>query len=75
MTKYSGRPTDQLSVPRLCELNWPFLAQNYIVSEVTADERGKYPQAPLVTSTLQRIMSKEHGMSADRTMKAAQGLV
>ena len=29
---------------------------------------------PLVTSVLQRIMSKEHNMAADRTMKAAQAL-
>ena len=46
----------------------------YVVSEVLSNEEAKYPQPPLVTSTLQRIMSKDHGMSADRTMKAAQGL-
>lgn len=46
----------------------------YTVSDVSAEEEKKYPQAPLVTSTLQRIMSKEHNFGADRTMKAAQGL-
>src|SRR5580698_9954229 len=48
--------------------------KSYIISEVSSDAEAKYPQPPLVTSTLQRIMSKEHGMSADRTMKAAQSL-
>lgn len=48
--------------------------KEYIISYVSADEDKKYPQPPLVTSTLQRLMSKVHGFSADRTMKAAQTL-
>jgi len=71
MTKYTGRPTDNqaaLSVKAKLS-NGP-----YIVSEVLSEEEAKYPQPPLVTSTLQRIMSKEHGISSERTMKAAQSL-
>lgn len=73
MTKYSGRPVDAVSAEAMrAKLAVP--GAEYIVSEVNSDPESKYPQAPLVTSTLQRIMSKEHGMSADQTMKAAQGL-
>lgn len=70
-TKFSGRPTnekDALAAKALLSVN------PYVVSEVEANEEAKYPSPPLVTSTLQRIMSKEHGFSADRTMKAAQSL-
>lgn len=47
---------------------------DYIVSDVSSDEEKKPPQAPLVTSSLQILMSKIHGLSADQTMKAAQSL-
>jgi DNA topoisomerase-1 len=71
MTKYSGRPTNEKDAQAVkTQLN----TNPYVVSEVVAAEEAKYPQPPLVTSTLQRIMSKEHGFSADRTMKAAQSL-
>lgn len=46
----------------------------YIVSEVSADEEKVGAPKPLITSTLQRFMSKKHNMSAERTMKAAQSL-
>lgn len=73
MTKYSGRPVDAINAEAMrAKLAAP--GAQYIVSEVNSDPESKYPQAPLVTSTLQRIMSKEHGMAADQTMKAAQGL-
>jgi DNA topoisomerase-1 len=48
--------------------------KDYVISEVLADEEKRAPQAPLVTSTLQRLMSKVHGFDAERTMKAAQAL-
>lgn len=70
-TKFNGRPTnekDALAAKSTLNVN------PYVVSEVLSSEEAKYPQPPLVTSTLQRIMSKEHGFSADRTMKAAQSL-
>lgn len=47
---------------------------DYIISEVLSEEERKSPSAPLVTSTLQRIMSKQYGFNAERTMKAAQSL-
>jgi DNA topoisomerase-1 len=71
--KYSGRLTDQASANAV-----KFKLENkqatYLVSEVLAEEEKKYPQPPLVTSTLQRIMSKAYGFDASRTMKAAQAL-
>lgn len=71
MTKFNGRPTNEKDAKAAKDtLN----VDPYIVSEVISDDEAKYPQPPLVTSTLQRIMSKEHGFSADRTMKAAQSL-
>lgn len=70
-TKFDGRPTNEADAKSVRDtLN----SDPYIVSEVISDEEAKYPQPPLVTSTLQRIMSKEHSFSADRTMKAAQSL-
>jgi DNA topoisomerase-1 len=48
--------------------------KDYVISDVIVDEEKKSPQAPLVTSTLQRLMSKMHGFDAERTMKAAQVL-
>lgn len=71
ITKYDGRPTDEKTAQSAkAALN----ENSYVVVDVKGEEEAKYPQAPLVTSTLQRIMSKEHGFSADRTMKAAQSL-
>lgn len=47
---------------------------DYIISNVTSAEEKKYPPPPLMTITLQRIMSKDHGMDPEKTMKAAQSL-
>lgn len=73
VTKYSGRLTDQASADAM---RAKLAAKNaeYVVSDVSAEEEKKSPQAPMVTSTLQRLMSKVHGFAADRTMKAAQAL-
>jgi len=71
VTKYSQPLRDAKSAETArVKLNNP----DYIVSEVSAAEEKKAPSPPLVTSTLQRIMSKVHGLSADQTMKAAQVL-
>lgn len=72
-TKYSGRPIDLKTAEAMKN---KLAAQNaqFVVSEVVADVENKSAPAPLITSTLQRIMSKEYGMGADRTMKAAQSL-
>jgi DNA topoisomerase-1 len=73
ITKYSGRPVDAKTAEAMrVKLSTP--STQYVVSEVLSEKESKYPQAPLVTSTLQRIMSKEYGLSADQTMKAAQVL-
>ena len=72
LTKFSGRPTNQVEADAVrAKLSTP---EDFVVSEVIAEEEKKSPQAPLVTSTLQQTMSKEHGFGADRTMKAAQSL-
>lgn len=70
-TKYSGRLTDLKTAE---DMKNRLSKQDYIVSEVLSQEEKKYPSAPLVTSSLQRIMSRLHNFSADRTMKAAQSL-
>jgi DNA topoisomerase I len=44
------------------------------VLDVIAAEEKKKPLPPLITSKLQQVMSKNYGMSADRTMRAAQSL-
>jgi DNA topoisomerase-1 len=72
-TKYSGRPTDAQTA-QAAHQKLSDKGAEFVVSEVDSSTEAKAPQAPLVTSTLQRIMSKEHGFAADRTMKAAQAL-
>jgi DNA topoisomerase-1 len=72
VTKYPYRITDaataNLTKDKLLKAN------DFFVSEVLAEEEKRGPAAPLVTSSLQQIMSKNHGFGADRTMKAAQSL-
>jgi DNA topoisomerase I len=71
VTKYSKDIRDEKTAKDAeAKLN----IKEYVVSEVVADEEERKPFPPMVTSTLQRLMSKNHGFSADRTMKAAQKL-
>jgi len=71
VAKYIGKLTNQADADAAkAALN----VTDYVVSEVLASEEKKNPQPPMVTSTLQRIMSKTHGFNAERTMKAAQSL-
>lgn len=70
-TKFNGKLTDSVTAEATKKkLN----VKDYIVSEVISEEEKRSPSAPLVTSTLQRIMSKDHSFDAERTMKAAQAL-
>ena len=70
-TKFNGKLTDEATAKTVkASLTHP----DYLISEVVSAEEKKFPQAPLVTSTLQRIMSKQHSFDAARTMKAAQSL-
>ena len=73
LTKFNGKITDEVTAQdiydKLSEKN-----SEYIVSEVSDDDEKRNPNPPLVTSSLQQIMSKKHGFGADRTMKAAQAL-
>jgi DNA topoisomerase-1 len=69
--KYDTRITDQ----KTANLVENALKGNiFVVSEVVAKDEKRAPFPPLITSKLQQIMSKDHGFSADRTMKAAQAL-
>ena len=69
LTKFTGKLTDQATADTTKNI----LNHNeYLITDVVRQEERKYPTPPLVTSTLQRIMSKRYGISADRTMKAAQ---
>jgi len=71
IAKYPGQLRDLSSANAMkSKLN----VQDYIVSSVSAEEEKKYPQPPLITSTLQRVMSKTYGFPAEKTMKIAQSL-
>jgi DNA topoisomerase I len=48
--------------------------KDFFVSAVSMDDEKRAAPPPLVTSTLQRTMSKNHGLAPDETMKAAQTL-
>jgi DNA topoisomerase-1 len=71
VAKYVDRITDQATAQTIHK---ELSCLDYLITEVKADSEQKYPSAPLITSTLQRLMSKQHGFGAERTMKAAQGL-
>jgi len=47
---------------------------SFTVTDVISKEEKRPILAPLITSKLQQVMSKDHGFGADRTMKAAQEL-
>jgi DNA topoisomerase-1 len=71
LAKYTGKITNQQTADNAKKaLN----VEDYVISEVVSQEESKYPQPPMITSTLQRFMSRVHNMSTDKTMKAAQGL-
>lgn len=70
-TKYAEKITEKEKCEEIVKL---LNNSEYIVTEVLSQEEKKNPFPPLITSTLQRIMSKNYGISADKTMKAAQSL-
>lgn len=72
IAKYDSKITDQKTADSVAAIMKG--ANNFVVSEVISDEEKKNPVAPLITSTLQQVMSKNYGVPADRTMKAAQSL-
>jgi DNA topoisomerase-1 len=48
--------------------------QSYEVIEVEAKEEAQKASAPMITSTLQRVMSRTFGIDPEQTMRAAQSL-
>jgi DNA topoisomerase-1 len=73
VTKYSGKLTEAKSAEAM-RAKLAADKVEFVVSESIAEEEKKAPSAPLITSTLQQIMSRVHNFGADRTMKAAQAL-
>ncbi|NBW00063.1 MAG: DNA topoisomerase I, partial [Proteobacteria bacterium] len=71
-TKYSYRITDA-KVAKDTKSKFD-IVNDLFVADVVAEEEKRGAPPPLVTSSLQQIMSKNHGFGADRTMKAAQAL-
>lgn len=69
--KYDGRPTTKKDNDDIVN---KIKSDTFFVSEVKNKVELLNPPAPLITSSLQRLMSKNHGMAADVTMKAAQEL-
>lgn len=68
-TKYPYKISDKNTAD---DLKKRLSNKEYVVSNVVAAEEAKYPTAPLITSTLQRIMSKNHNMNVERTTTASQ---
>lgn len=56
------------------EIKQNLIKCEYLVLKCQSVEEKKKPNPPLITSTLQQIMSKNFNLSPDRTMKAAQSL-
>ena len=71
LTKYNARLSNGVEAEAAKKL---LSEKDYVISDVLISEEKKAPPPPLVTSTLQRLMSKDHGFAAERTMKAAQSL-
>jgi DNA topoisomerase-1 len=73
VAKYSGRPTNEVDAKVIYN---KLSAKNadYVVSNVVSELESRPTPAPLITSTLQRLMSKQYNISSDQTMKAAQTL-
>jgi DNA topoisomerase-1 len=71
ITKYPNKITDEQTAK---DLKKKLSSGDYIISNVLAEEEKRNPNPPLITSSLQQLMSKSHGFGADRTMKAAQSL-
>lgn len=71
-SKYDTKIKDQKTADNVTSLFEA--ASKFIVSESISEEEKKGAPPPLTTASLQQIMSKNHGIPADRTMKAAQYL-
>lgn len=69
--KYEPRVT---SATEAQQIKTELQAGSFFVLDVDASEEKKKPNPPLITAKLQQLMSKQYGMSPDRTMKAAQSL-
>jgi len=72
IAKYDSKVSDQATANAITDIMK--LAGKFVVSDVIADEEKRGAPPPLITATLQQIMSKSFGIPADRSMKAAQSL-
>jgi DNA topoisomerase I len=71
LAKYEPRITNAVEAQ---QIKTELLVSNFFVLDIDASEEKKKPNPPLITAKLQQLMSKQYGMSPDRTMKAAQSL-
>jgi DNA topoisomerase-1 len=71
VTKYDGKILDKNTADTIAS---SLSNKDYIVSDILSDENKKFAPPPLITATLQQTMSKIYGITADRTMRAAQSL-
>jgi DNA topoisomerase-1 len=70
-TKYAGKLTDEQSAFSMKER---LSKDEYVISSVISSEEAVKPPPPLITASLQKLMSKKYGIEAADTMKAAQSL-
>ena len=72
IAKYDGKPKSKEEASKV--KNDLLAVGGFFVQSVEAAEEKKKAPPPLITAKLQQVMSKGFGISAERTMKAAQSL-
>ena len=71
VAKYDSKITNEKDAN---DIKSSLINKEFIVLDVISDEEKKPAPPPLITATLQQMMSKIFSISADKTMKAAQSL-
>ncbi len=74
LTKKSGKTLKVVNGAQANEIDAELKGDNFHVKEVKKSERTRKPYAPFKTSTLQQAAANVYGMSAKKTMMAAQKL-
>lgn len=73
--KYDKKVSDSAEANRIKNiLEGNNLNSIFEVQKVESPQKKEKPNPPLITTRLQQILSKEHGLKPDETMKAAQTL-
>ncbi len=74
LVKIKGEKVDLPNEARAEEVKRQIAEAAYRITEVTKNERKRYPAPPFTTSTLQQEASRKLGFSARKTMSLAQQL-